>query len=155
MKCPWDTYVNMNIQAVTEVVPSWIFWQPSIQFSKSFFFLNTEIYTQILNTKTFLSNAGGLRYCHSPNSTSTQLKSWVWHENNLNPPPPPTTTTHTNSMSAISQLLLTRFQPNFKVRFLGWTTTTTTTAITTTTTTLITTITTTMSTTSHLLMTCF
>ena len=26
---------------------------------------------------------------------------------------PPTTTTHTNSMSAISQLLLTRFQPNF------------------------------------------
>ena len=34
-------------------------------------------------------------------------------------PPPTTTTTHTNSMSAISQLLLTRFQPNFKVRFLG------------------------------------
>ena len=30
-----------------------------------------------------------------------------------------TTTTHTNSMSAISQLLLTRVQPNFKVRFLG------------------------------------
>ena len=149
MKCPWDTYVNMNIQAVTEVVPSWIFWQPSIQFSKSFFSLNTEIYTQILNTKTFLSNVGGLRYCHSPNSTSTQLKSWVWHENNLNPPPPPTTTTHTNSMSAISQLLLTQFQPKFKVRFLGWTKTTTTIIPTTTTTTQ----TKTTSTTSHLLMT--
>ena len=68
----------------------------------------------------------------------------------VHPPPP---NTHTNSMSAISQLLLTRFQPNFKVRVLGCTTTTTIT--TTTTTTLITTITTTMSTTSHLLMTWF
>ena len=37
--------------------------------------------------------------------------------------PPTTTTTHTNSMSAISQLLLTRFWQNFKVRSLGpsWT----------------------------------
>ena len=25
--------------------------------------------------------------CHNPNSTSTQLKSWVWHENDFNPPP--------------------------------------------------------------------
>ena len=32
---------------------------------------------------------------------------------------PPTTTHHTNSMSAISQLLLARFQPDFKVRILG------------------------------------
>ena len=62
-----------------------------------------------------------------------RLKSWVWHENDFNPPPPPTT--HTNSMSAISQLLLTRFQPNLKVRFLGWTTSTTTTITITTTTT--------------------
>ena len=37
--------------------------------------------------------------CHNPNSTSTQLKSWVWHENDFTPPitttihhpPPPTT----------------------------------------------------------------
>ena len=57
--------------------------------------------------------------------------------------PPPPTTTHTNSMSAISQLLLTRFQPNFKLRFLRLTTTTTATLTTTT------------STTSHLLMTWF
>ena len=28
--------------------------------------------------------------CHNPNSTSTQLKSWVWHENDFNPPPPQT-----------------------------------------------------------------
>ena len=65
-------------------------------------------------------------YCH---------KSWVWHENDFNPPPQPTA----NSISSISQLLLTRFQPNFKVRFLGWTTTTKTTTTTT----------------SHLLMTLF
>ena len=49
-------------------------------------------------------------------TTSTKFKSWMWHENDFNPPPP---TTHTNSMSAISQLLLTQFQPNFKVTFLG------------------------------------
>ena len=35
----------------------------------------------------------------------------------LHHPPPPTTTE--NSMSAISQLLLARFWPNFKGRFLG------------------------------------
>ena len=70
--------------------------------------------------------------CHNPNSTSTQLKSWVWHENDFNPPLPPPIT-HTNSMSAISQLLLTWFQPNFKVRFLGWTTTITKTTTTLTT----------------------
>ena len=29
-------------------------------------------------------------FCHNPNSTSTQLNSWVWHENDFNPPPPPT-----------------------------------------------------------------
>ena len=38
-------------------------------------------------------------------------------------PPPPPTTTHTNSMSVISLLLLTRFQPNLKGRFVGSTTT--------------------------------
>ena len=70
---------------------------------------------------------------HSPNSTSTQLKSWVWHENDFNSPQPPSPTA--NSMSLISQLLLTRFQPNFKVRFLGWTTTLTTTLTTITSTT--------------------
>ena len=40
----------------------------------------------------------------------------------LQPPPPTTTTTtntHTNSMSEISQLLLTRFRWNFKGRILG------------------------------------
>ena len=36
----------------------------------------------------------------------------------LQPPPPPTTT-HTNSMSGISQLLLTRCWWNFKVSFQG------------------------------------
>ena len=56
---------------------------------------------------------------------------------------------HTNSMSSISQLLLTRFQPNFRFRFLGWTTTTAKITITTTTTTL----TTTTLSTSHLSMT--
>ena len=81
--------------------------------------------------------------CHNPNSTSTQLKSCVWHENDFRLQPP--TTTHTNSMSAISQLLLTRFQPKFKVRFLGWTTTTTITK----------TLTTTAWTTSHLSTTWF
>ena len=45
--------------------------------------------------------------CHNPNSTSTQLKSWVWHEKDFKPPP--TTTTHTNSMSSMSQVFLTRF----------------------------------------------
>ena len=39
-------------------------------------------------------NLNFLTNCHNPNSTSTQLKSWVWHENDFNPPPPPTTTTH-------------------------------------------------------------
>ena len=53
-------------------------------------------------------------YCHNPYSTSTQLKSWVWHENDFSPP----STTHTNSISAISQLLLSRFWWNFKGRFL-------------------------------------
>ena len=42
--------------------------------------------------------------CHNPTSTSTQLKSWAWHENDFRPP-----TTTTNSMSSISQLYLTRF----------------------------------------------
>ena len=42
---------------------------------------------------------------------------------------------HTNSMSSISQLFLTQFQPNFKGRFVGSTTTITTTTWTTATTT--------------------
>ena len=55
-------------------------------------------------------------YCHNPYSAITQLnKSWVWHENDFTPPP---TTTTANSMSAISQLLLTRFWWNFKCSFL-------------------------------------
>ena len=70
-------------------------------------------------------------YCHNPNSTSTQLKSWVRHENDFSPP----TTTHTNSMSSLSQLFLTRFLPNFKGRYVGSTTATITTTGTTTTTT--------------------
>ena len=66
--------------------------------------------------------------CHNPNSTLTQLKSWVWHENDFRPPPPPPpTTTTTNSMSLISQLFLAQFKPNFKGRFVGSTTTITTT----------------------------
>ena len=62
--------------------------------------------------------------CQDPNSTSTQQQfnqSWVWHENDFkyHPTPPH----HTNSMSVISQLLLTQFWPNFKDSFLGlsWT----------------------------------
>ena len=81
--------------------------------------------------------------------TQPQLNSTVGCDTKMilihHPPP-----THTNSMSAISQLLLIRFQPNFKFRFLGWTTTTIT--ITTTTPT---TVTTTTLTTSHLWMTWF
>ena len=57
-------------------------------------------------------------FCHNHNSIKTQLKSWVWHENDFRPP----TTTTTNSMSLISQLFL---------RFLGSTTTITTTTTTT------------------------
>ena len=51
-------------------------------------------------------------YCQNLNLTSTQ--GWVWQYNDCANP------THTNSMSAISQLLLTRFWWNFKGRFL-WT----------------------------------
>ena len=51
-------------------------------------------------------------FCLNPNLTSTQ--GWVWQKNDSANP------THTNSMSAISQLLLTRFWWNFKGRFL-WT----------------------------------
>ena len=61
--------------------------------------------------------------CQNPNTTSTQLNnlSWGWHKNDFTPPPP--NTHRTNSMLVISQLLLTRSWPNFKVRFLGlsWT----------------------------------
>ena len=45
-----------------------------------------------------------LDFCHS---TSPQLKSWVWHENDLTPPTHHHH--HKNSMSSISQLFLTRF----------------------------------------------
>ena len=60
--------------------------------------------------------------CHNPNSTSTQLKSCVWHKNYFRPLPT-THLHHTNSMASISQLFLTWFWPNFKGRFLGpfWT----------------------------------
>ena len=62
-------------------------------------------------------------YCQNPNSTSTKEqfnKSWVWLENDFAHHPPHH---HTNSMSVISQLLLTRFWWNFKRRFMGlsWT----------------------------------
>ena len=58
--------------------------------------------------------------CDEPqlNHNSTQpniTSSWVRHENDFAHHP----TTHRNSMSAISQLLLTRFWWNFKHRFLG------------------------------------
>ena len=38
-------------------------------------------------------------YCHNPNSTSTQLNSWVWHENDFRPPP---TTTHHHKLNVIN-----------------------------------------------------
>ena len=47
--------------------------------------------------------------CHRSNSTTTQLKNLVWQKNVSAHHPPPTST-HTNSMSAISQLLLNHFQ---------------------------------------------
>ena len=54
------------------------------------------------------------------NSTSTLHNlSWVRHKNDFTNHPT-ITSPHTNSMSAISQLLLTRFWWNFKGRFL-WT----------------------------------
>ena len=70
------------------------------------------------------------------NHNSSQLNTWVWHEDDITPPP-----TTRNSMSSISQLLLTRFWTNFKGRILGSiasiktkiTTITTTTRTTTTT----------------------
>ena len=52
------------------------------------------------------------RCCQNPNLTSTQRLGFTWKWLY--------TTTHRNSMSAISQLLLTRFWWNFKGRFL-WT----------------------------------
>ena len=33
-------------------------------------------------------------YCQNPNSTSSQLKSWVWNENDFRPPPPLQTQCH-------------------------------------------------------------
>ena len=63
----------------------------------------------------------------NPNSTPTQLKSWVSHENDFTPPP----TTTGNSTSAICQLLLTQFWPDFKCRFLRSIAITWTTIITT------------------------
>ena len=118
-----------------------LFFQ-NMKFSVSFFFI-----IPLCRHRSFV-------YCHNPNSTSTQLNSKVGCDMKMtlihHPPP-----THTNSMSAISQLLLTRFQPNFKVRFLGWTTTITTTTTTATTATITRTLKTTTSTTSYLLMTRF
>ena len=38
-------------------------------------------------------------FIHNPNSTSTQLKSWVWQENDSNPP---TTTTETQCQQYLS-----------------------------------------------------
>ena len=56
--------------------------------------------------------------CQNPNLISTQqlgfTRKWLYTTTTTT-----TTTTHRNSMSAISQLLLTRFCSNFKVRFLG------------------------------------
>ena len=57
------------------------------------------------------------RSCQNPNPTTTQpnlTQVWVLHEYDFTPP----TTTTINSTPAISQLLLTRFGPNFKCRFL-------------------------------------
>ena len=51
-------------------------------------------------------------FCQNPNSTTTQLnRTWVRHENDFANHPTPN---HTNSMSAISQLLLPLFWPNFQ-----------------------------------------
>ena len=53
----------------------------------------------------------------NPNSTQPNITlSWVRHENDFAYHP---ATHHRNSMSAISQLLLTRFWWNFKCMFLG------------------------------------
>ena len=41
-----------------------------------------------------------IKHCQNPNSTWTQLKSWVWHENDFNPPP--TTHPHKLNVSNIS-----------------------------------------------------
>ena len=56
-------------------------------------------------------------YCQNPNLTSTQHLglTWKW----LCKPHPTHPTHHRNSMSAISQLLLTRLWWNFKGRLLG------------------------------------
>ena len=57
----------------------------------------------------------------NPNSTQPNMtKVWGDMKITMHPHHPPT---HTNSMSAKSHLLLTRFQPNFKGRVLGSTTT--------------------------------
>ena len=37
----------------------------------------------------YFLNQPKVPYCYNTNSTTTQLKSWVWHENDLTPPPPP------------------------------------------------------------------
>ena len=53
-------------------------------------------------------------YCHNPNSTTTQLKSWVGHENDFTPPPPPTTHHHRKlnviDILAVPNLILTKLE---------------------------------------------
>ena len=53
-------------------------------------------------------NLNFLTNCHNPNSTSTQLKSWVWHENDFNPPPPPPHKLNVSNIPAVTDSISTK-----------------------------------------------
>ena len=50
--------------------------------------------------------------CQNPNSTSTQLKRWVWHENDFTPPPPTNTHHHHPPQQTECQLYLSCSWPD-------------------------------------------
>ena len=121
---PWDTlnelYVNNSSRNGVTSLPIWF-----LALCVTYLFFGQII------LKRYLSHH--VKNCHNPNSTTTQLKSWVWHKNDLTPPPPTTTGNSTSSFNGrflgstvtkwtrttrtmISMLLLPRFWPNFK----GW-----------------------------------
>ena len=125
-RAPLNVCCHLN---PTNVLKNQIFWRAYIvpkQLSKSQLNLTTQFELDmkmplhLYHPHTHHTNPTQQHlscYCQNPNPTSTQPNPtyvWVLHENDFTPQPPTG-----NSMSAISQLLLARFWPNFKGRFLG------------------------------------
>ena len=119
----WATKLNFNywiictIWSTSLLLFNWYYltWTTSLkQLHQNYCSWTTLLEQPQLNNITCITSLAVLSLnffnCHTPNSTSTQLKSWVWHENVFRPnklwflhhP-------HTNSMSSISKLLLTPF----------------------------------------------